>query len=140
MEGGAHGSITTQMLNIDAKSGQELTMADLLDNAGQAKVLKICLDQILAEKAKRFVAGAGDNGQAEPVTPLTADETKAVRDSVKPILAKLSSWRFGAESATVIFDQDAIGSHAEGDYQCELRYSQLAALAKASFPLPAHGG
>ena len=44
--------------------------------------------------------------------------------------------RFSEDKEHASYDPDAVGSHAEGDYSCELPYATLRPLAKAGFPLP----
>ena len=143
VQGGAHGAVTTQMLNIDPQSGRELKITDLLDGAGRTKVINLCMDQLLREKTDRFAQAAKETAesehvQADPVEPLSADDVKTIRKYAKPVIETLSSWRFDAEGAAILFDQDEIGAHAEGAFECNFPYAQLRRLAKASFPLPPH--
>lgn len=122
--GGAHGNPSTSGLNIDAKSGRKLAFADAFDNPAREKLVNDCMAKIVPEKVKR--------GMDEP----KGDELKSLRAGVDENLANLGNWNFAAGGATVVFGHYAIGSYAEGTYECEVPLARLRELAKKDFPLP----
>ncbi len=122
--GGAHGNPSTIGLNIDMKSGRKLAFADGFDKAAQEKLTAACMAQIVPEKVKR--------GMDEP----KGDELKTLRKGVEEGLAILDTWNFTPKGATIVYGHYAIGSYAEGTYECDVPLARLKELAKTDFPLP----
>lgn len=122
--GGAHGNPFTAGLNIDMKSGRKLAFADAFDKAAQEKLTDACLAQIAPEKARR--------GMEAP----KGDELKSLRQGIDEGLADLDIWNFSAKGATIVYGHYAIGSYAEGTYECDVPLARLKELAKKGFPLP----
>lgn len=122
--GGAHGNPSTIGLNIDMKSGRKLAFADGFDKAAQEKLTEACMAQIVPEKVKR--------GMDAP----KGDELKTLRQGVDEGLAILDTWNFTPKGATIVYGHYAIGSYAEGTYECDVPLARLKELAKKDFPLP----
>lgn len=122
--GGAHGNPTTVGLNIDTQSGRKLAFADAFDGAARVKLADGCLAKITPEKVRR--------GIDEP----KGDELKQLRANIDETLSNLDTWNFSAGGATIVFEHYAIGSYAEGAYECEVPLDRLRELAKKGFPLP----
>ena len=122
--GGAHGNPLTTGLNIDMKSGRKLAFADGFDKAAQEKLTASCLVQIVPEKIRR--------GMDEP----KGDELTMLRKGVEEGLAILDTWNFTPKGATIVYGHYAIGSYAEGAYECDVPLARLKELAKKDFPLP----
>ena len=51
-------------------------------------------------------------------------------------IATLPRWSFTASEASVSFDAYAIGSYAEGSYDCRFAMTDLKSLALPGAPLP----
>jgi len=122
--GGAHGNPFTVGLNIDRKTGRKLVFADAFDHAARAKLADACLVQISPEKVQR--------GMEAP----KGDELKSLRQGIDEGLSRLDTWNFSARGATIIYGNYAIGSYAEGAYECFVPLARLKELAKKDFPLP----
>lgn len=118
--GGAHGSSGTGGLNIDMRSGRVLGFTDLFDSKAETEIGKTCFDQIAAEKKQR-----------ESEIPDAAE----LRKQIDAVAKDLANWTFGESSATVHFDPYAVGSYAEGPYECEVPMKQLSALSRRLLPL-----
>jgi uncharacterized protein YecT (DUF1311 family) len=123
--GGAHPNVNSADINVDVAQGRVATFDDLLDKAGAQKVFALCLKQVRGERRER---GANEE--------TSADDLKALADSVAKASADLGVWSFGAEAATLTYDPYAVGAYAEGAFDCTIPYSTLRPLAKPSFPLP----
>ena len=122
--GGAHGNPSTSGLNIDTKSGRKLSFADAFDKAAREKLTASCLAQVAPEKVRR--------GMDEP----KGDELKTLRGNIDENLSNLDTWSFTAKGATIVFGHYAVGSYAEGTYECDVPLARLKELAKKDFPLP----
>lgn len=122
--GGAHGNPSTIGLNIDMKSGRKLAFADGFDKAAEDKLTVACMAQIVPEKVKR--------GMDEP----KGEDLKMLRKGVEDGLAILDTWNFTPKGATIVYGHYAIGSYAEGTYECDVPLARLKELAKKDFPLP----
>ena len=122
--GGAHGNPFTTGLNIDTKIGRKLSFADAFDHAAREKLADACLAQIIPEKVRR--------GLEAP----KGDDLKSLRQGIDEGLSHLDVWNFSAKGATIIYGNYAIGSYAEGAYECLVPLARLKQLAKRDFPLP----
>ncbi|GJE55476.1 lysozyme inhibitor LprI family protein [Methylobacterium thuringiense] len=117
--GGAHGGAGGQGIHIDLRRGRIVSFADLFDAKAAAEIDRRCLKQIKAEKTER---GVGDDEQP--------DLGKQVADVVR----NLGSWSFKETAASVYFGQYALGSYAEGTYNCDLPMDVLNTLSKVPLP------
>jgi uncharacterized protein len=124
--GGAHPNSFTAGINIDVAAGREARFDDLADARGAESIVRFCLNAVRAEKKERL-ADDDPNG-ADALAQLTKDVGEATR--------KLDAWSFGEAAATVTYDPYAVGSYAEGSYECVIPYATLRPLAKPGFPLP----
>jgi uncharacterized protein YecT (DUF1311 family) len=120
--GGAHPNSYTADINVLIEEGREAKLADLLDDKAAQKVFAFCLKSVRKDKKDRM----GADFTPEEDLPKTVAEATA----------KLETWGFGANSARVSYDPYAVGSYAEGAYDCVIPYSTLKPLARPSFPLP----
>ena len=123
--GGAHPNFNSANINIDVALGRAATFDALLDKAGARKVFALCVKQVRDERRAR-----GDDEE------MSADELKALTDSVAKASADLSVWSFGADAATLSYDPYVVGAYAEGAFDCTIPYATLRPLAKSDFPLP----
>jgi len=120
--GGAHPNSYTADINVLVEEGREAKLADLLDDKAAQKVFAFCLKSVRAEKKARM----GADFTPEEDLPKTVAEATS----------KLEAWSFGADAATVSYDPYAVGSYAEGPYDCVIPYATLKPLAGPGFPLP----
>lgn len=133
--GGAHGQGSTHVVNLDLRTGKELTAADLFDAKRKADARTFCIADLSKQKQERMADNGDGTPPAKPV-PLSPDDKKQVADGVSQVMEDLSSWRFGADGATAVLDADTMGSHAEGSYECLIPNARLKEWAKPGFPLP----
>ena len=124
--GGAHPSSFTGDVNIDVAAGREAQFDDLLDARGADKVFAICLKSVQAQKKEKM--GADAPNSAEDLAELTKNVKEATRN--------LGAWSFQADKVSISYDPYAVGSYAEGGYDCEIPYANLKGLARPAFPLP----
>ena len=124
--GGAHGNGGTSGITIDLGSGVALKSSDLFDGAALAALKDDCVKQILVQKKDKLEGEDFDPNN----DPLYSEKT------VVEYLQSLANWNFWRDKATVTFDAYAIGSYAEGPYECEFAMGNLRKLAKSGAPLP----
>lgn len=124
--GGAHGNGGVSNTTIDMAAGKVLDIGDLFGEDAVAGLAATCREQIVAQKAERLAGEAYD-----PATDsFLKDEVIAEH------VATLSRWSLTEHEASVSFDAYAIGSYAEGSYDCTFPMTQLKALAVPGAPLP----
>ncbi len=121
--GGAHPNRYSRSMTLDMHAGKLLRFADLLDHAGAAKVAAFCVDEVVKQ-------------QKEKSADLTAADNVDLLKNVTQANADLARWTFGAKEALIAYDPYAVGSYAEGAYDCTLPYTKLRPLATPTFPLP----
>ena len=125
-EGGAHGNGGVANTNIDMKAGKVLEIGDLFEEAAVIGFIKDCKAQIIAQKRERL--------SGEPYDPAT---DSFLQDAViGEHVATLSRWSIRESEASVSFDAYAIGSYAEGSYDCTYAMNELKPLARPGAPLP----
>ncbi|QIG47979.1 DUF1311 domain-containing protein [Nordella sp. HKS 07] len=124
--GGAHGNGGTSALNIDLARGVVLKADDLFDDKGLAALKTDCVAQIAVQKKAR-----NDGQDFDP-----ANDPNYQESTVADILKSLDAWSFWQDKALVTFNAYAIGSYAEGAYECEFPMAKVKSLAKAGAPLP----
>lgn len=124
--GGAHGNGGTSALNIDLARGVALKADDLFDDKGQAALKADCVGQIAVQKKQR-----NDGQDFDP-----ANDPNYQESTVADILKSLDAWSFWQDKALVTFNAYAIGSYAEGPYECEFPMAKLKSLARPGAPLP----
>ena len=125
-EGGAHGNGGTSNINIDMRNGREIKAQDVFPGEALATLTSQCRDQILARKQE-------NNGDEKYVA---ADDPNYQDKTVADFIGDWKQWTITADKATVTFDAYAIGSYAEGPYECTFDMAKLKALAKPSALLP----
>jgi uncharacterized protein YecT (DUF1311 family) len=124
--GGAHGNSATSAINMDLKRGEPLKSRELFDNKAIAVLKADCVKQILAQKKEKL-----EGEDFDPANdPLYKEET------VVDYLRSLGNWNFWQDKATVTFDAYAIGSYAEGPYNCDFAMDNLKKLAKPGSLVP----
>ena len=121
--GGAHGLGYAMGINYLPQAGRALRLDDFLDAAGKAALIPRCRLSLAAEKRAREVP-------EEMIDASLGDE--ALADSINSIAA----WSFGRDGATIHYDAYALGSYAEGAYDCQVSWADLKAVAKKNAPLP----
>jgi uncharacterized protein YecT (DUF1311 family) len=122
--GGAHPNSGTQDINFDPVGGRLFALSDILDAEAQKKVTGHCL----AEVKKQKTAVQKEWGEADPLPTDPKDVAEATAD--------FKHWSFAPDGATVSYDAYAVGSYAEGRFECQLPYAFLRPLARPTFPLP----
>lgn len=124
--GGAHGNGGTSGITIDLARGAALKTGDLFDNKAISALKADCVKQILAQKKEKLEGEEFDPNN----DPLYSEKT------VVEYLQSLANWNFWQDKATVTFDAYAIGSYAEGPYDCDFAMDNLRKLAKSGASLP----
>lgn len=125
-EGGAHGNGGVENFNIDMETGKLLEIGDVLPESAMAPLMAQCRAQIVAEKKERL--------SGEPYDPAT--DSFLTDDVISEHLATLSRWSIREEEITVTFDSYAIGSYAEGPYECVLPTAEIKAMAVPGALIP----
>jgi uncharacterized protein YecT (DUF1311 family) len=125
-EGGAHGNGGVININIDMRSGKEIKTPDVFSSEATRALGAGCRDQILARKqenygTEKYVAEEDGNYQESTIAEHIND---------------FQRWTIFAKKAIVTFDSYAIGSYAEGPYECVFDMPKLKDLAKPDAPLP----
>lgn len=124
--GGAHGNGGTSSINIDLGKGADLKASDLFDAKGQSALKADCVKQIAEQKKDK-----NDGQEFKP-----ADDPNYSEQTIVDHLKALDRWSFWSSKAVVTFDAYAIGSYAEGPYECEFAMAKLKSLAKPGALLP----
>ncbi|WP_026607788.1 lysozyme inhibitor LprI family protein [Methylocapsa acidiphila] len=124
-EGQPHPYREYNNINVDLKTGRSLSFDDLLDKENAEKIFSYCKTFLKNEKAEHQKS----EGFSEPSDEVNMSE-------VVEKTGRIDNWSFGAELATVSYDDDAFGGYAECMCSCEIPYTILRPLVKASFPLP----
>lgn len=123
-EGGAHGNYGTANHNIDMASGRVLTIGDVLSEPSAAILTLWCKKQIEAEKLAR-------------VPDIDLEEDRAARDeTIANQVRDLTSWSIGEQEIVVHFDPYAVGSYAEGAYECSFPTKGVKRMALEGALLP----
>lgn len=123
--GGAHGYGGTNSFNFDPVTGRDYEFGDFFPEAAATALMASCKSQIMAEKTARLGAGYD-----------AAKDTLLQDDIIAEHVATLGAWSFSMQAATIGFDAEVIGSHAEGGYDCRFPMADLKALALPAAPLP----
>jgi uncharacterized protein YecT (DUF1311 family) len=126
-EGGAHGNGGIANINLDMKSGNILTSGGLFSPAALNDLTAECKRQIIAAKIERNKDDAEYDIAGDPNF-----QEKTIADGVDDF----TRWSVFAGQAVVTFDSYAVGSYAEGPYECEFPMAKLKSLAKNPNPLP----
>ncbi len=124
--GGAHGNGATENFNFSKDTAKDYGIGDFFSEAAAEQLMDQCKAQIIAEKKERF--------GGEPYDPATDDFLKG--DVIAEHVATMSSWSFTETEASIGFDAYAIGSYAEGAYECRFGITALKAIALDTAPLP----
>lgn len=124
--GGAHGNGGTSAINIDLARGVALKADDLFDGKAQMALKTDCIAQITVQKKEK-----NDGQDFDPVNDPNYQE-----QTVVDVLKSLDAWNFWQDKAVVTFNSYAIGSYAEGPYECEFPMTKLKSLAKSGATLP----
>ena len=98
-----------------------LGIGDIFPPSALVTLGRQCRHQIAAEKRKRYGGKGYDPARDE---------------DLNNNIATLGRWSFGQNEARVRFDPYAIGSYAEGSYECRFALADIRALALPDAPLP----
>jgi len=121
--GGVHGQGVQVAVNYAPTLRRAIEADDLVDDKGVAALTNLCLAQLRREKIRR---GAD-------VDAFDVDLTeKAVADGIRAI----ESWQFHRDGVAIHYDAYAVGSYAEGAYDCTMPWPVLRKAAKPGAPLP----
>lgn len=121
--GGAHGMGYGRAVNFLPAAGKSLDFDDFIDEAGRKALIPLCRASIAAEKRERGVP-------EELIAPSLTD------DALDDGIAVLPAWSFDAKGARIRFDAYALGSYAEGAYDCTIGWSALKPHLRPGAPLP----
>ena len=124
--GGAHGYGGTSAINIDLVRGAALKIEDLFNDKALLGLKTDCIAQIAVQKKEK-----NDGQDFDPANDPNYQE-QAVIDGLK----SLDTWNFWQGKAIVTYNAYAIGSYAEGPYECEFAMVKLKSMAKLGAPLP----
>lgn len=119
--GGAHGNSTASSITLDRKRGKALAFADIFTPAAAKTLTAKCAEGIKAEKLKRFA----DSGTEAEVKKLVADDMVNYAEAIGQGVGDLANWLIYEDRADVYFPPYALGSYAEGEYQCTLPKADL---------------
>ncbi len=123
--GGAHPNTNTFHINIDGRSGKEVTLADVFTADGRKTALKLCATQISAQRKEKGADQVAESGKNDSANSSLADAFGAI-----------ANWSFGRDKTSVYFNPYELGSYAEGAYGCDFQNTELRPLIKPGFPLP----
>ncbi|MFA5120801.1 lysozyme inhibitor LprI family protein [Zavarzinia sp.] len=121
--GGAHGMSYNVVVNFLPEAGRALKLDDVIDAKGKAALIPLCRASVTAEKHKREVP-------EELIADSLGDE--ALADGIGDI----ANWGFDGDGVRIHYAPYALGSYAEGGYDCTLSWAALKPLTKADAPLP----
>jgi uncharacterized protein len=127
--GGAHGNGGVSSVSFRRKTGEAISVPALIGQDGLAALFALCRAQIIAEKRNRFPVTA-EEPNYDPATDFNYSD-----DAVKDGLAEPSLWRLEPGKLTVTFNSYAVGSYAEGRYECGFPAELIAALSKGALVL-----
>ncbi len=119
--GGAHGNGDTSGITIDLKSGKALTFKDVFPASAVPELVKACTAAIRAEKLVRM-PDLADSLDAE---------MKDYAETITEGVSNFERWAIYDDRAEVIFAAYAVGSYAEGSYDCTLPKALLQSAAGA---------
>jgi uncharacterized protein YecT (DUF1311 family) len=124
--GGAHGNGGTSAINVDLVRGAALKSEDLFDDKALLGLKNDCIAQIVVQKKEK-----NDGQDFDP-----ANDPNYQEQTVVDVLKSLDAWNFWQDKAIVTFNSYAIGSYAEGPYECEFPMAKLKSVAKPGALLP----
>ena len=125
-DGGAHGNVGVNNINIDMRIGKEIKTSDVFGSEAIKALTVECREQILARKQE-------NNGEEKYVP---AEDGNYQESAIAEHLNNFQRWTLAADKAVVTFDSYAIGAYAEGPYECAFDLPELKALAIPDAPLP----
>jgi uncharacterized protein YecT (DUF1311 family) len=125
-DGGAHGNGGMTNINIDMRSGKEIKTSDVFASDTIKTLTFECREQILQHKQVNY--------SAEKYVP--EEDANFQESTIADHINDFRRWTISTDKAIVTFDSYAIGSYAEGPYECEFDMPKLKALAKPDVPLP----
>lgn len=121
--GGAHGMSYGRAVNFLVGEGRALGFDDFIDEAGRKALIPLCRASIAAEKRRREV-------------PEELIDSSLGDDALADGLEILPAWSFDGTGARIRYDAYALGSYAEGAYDCVLPWAALKPHLKPGAPLP----
>lgn len=117
--GGAHGNSDSASITIDLKAGKALAFQDVFPASAKAALVEACTAAIRAEKLVRIPDLA--DGLDE--------EMKGYAETIAEGVGNFERWAVYADRAEVTFAPYAVGSYAEGSYECALPNALLQSAA-----------
>jgi serine/threonine protein kinase len=122
--GGAHGFLITNSFIIDATNGKTIKFNDIFSSSVIKRLTRQCQKELIIEKRRRF-----EDEKYDPSGDLKDDV-------IAKYISGLNNWIFSEDGASVIFGEYAIGSYAEGSYECHFDLTELHSIALPNAPLP----
>ena len=107
--GGAHPNGDSKSLNYDLNSNAPVNLADLF--TPNSNYLKVISDYSIKRLKKTGTAGDVESGAG-------------------PKIKNFHSWNITPAGLQITFDPDDVGSHADGDHEVVIPYSQLKPIIK----------
>lgn len=112
--GGAHGNYTTQGVNYNAKTGEQIAFADLSDDADAFHEDTLAFNQALAKT------------EAYQMRMFSEDMLAGV--SLETVLYAEGAWYLSTSGLTFISDPYALGPYAAGTIEFIIPYTDLAGM------------
>ena len=135
MSGGAHPNPSVATINIDMKSGRELSIGDLVDGANRNAIVSMCEEQVGRQLREKIKEG-GDDPDGPEGKAMLQDLAGDAKKGVAETLGDLANWTFGGSSVELTFMPYSVAPYALGAFTCTISYGELRRLAKPAFPLP----
>jgi hypothetical protein len=124
--GGAHGNGGVYSVALNRQTGETIDIAKAIGPTGVNGLVPLCREAIAEAKAERY--GASEVYEIAK-DDFYSDET--VIDHIKGA----GSWRLEPGKATVTFNSYALGSYAEGRYECSFAAELIHALSRGALDL-----
>jgi hypothetical protein len=126
--GGAHGMSGVSSLSYNRRTGEMLLVPDLIGADGMEALFAICREQIIAAKMEKF---GGDEPAYKP-----EEDSNFTDEGVRDGLNEPAMWRLAPGRSTVTYNSYAVGSYAEGRYECTFANVLLNRLSGGRLALP----
>lgn len=124
--GGAHGNMTATSITLDRKTGKAIAFDEVFSETALAPLAALCTEGIKAEKLERFKDYGGTPAEVEKQV---AEDLANYATTIEDAVGDLSNWLIYEDHAEVFFAPYALGSYAEGTYQCALPKAELQKVA-----------
>ena len=128
-EGGAHGSSNVSSVSLNRQTGTIINVSEALGPKAVAALVPVCKDQIITQKTENL-----QSVEAGSTYDIKTDDFYS-DDTVKTALIDPGAWRLEPGKATITFNSYALGSYAEGRYECSFATELLNAMSGGKLAL-----